>query len=213
MREARRAAEAKRSLITMPPSVDPGSRRRELEVWNDVFAQKAEIWQKRRLQHIEQLQEGLREIAPRVGIEVPELHYRPSPGPLCADPQQLRERLEERLDDEIRAGRLLLGPQRDELEILWRGRPTRRRISAGETKILGLCLLAAQSDLVHRESPAATILLDDFDAELDDRRLAAAWRLFESSPQVVVTSTRRSPWKEIRFSQRWFCEGGRIVEE
>src|SRR4030095_1478521 len=74
----------------------------------------------------------------------------------------------------------LLGPQRDELEILWGGHEIRRVASAGERKSLSLMLIAAHGRVMEEAGRRPLYLLDDLDAELAPPTVAAVWDVFHT---------------------------------
>jgi DNA replication and repair protein RecF len=79
-----------------------------------------------------------------------------------------RERLGVRLTNEIAAGHSLIGPHRDDLEILADGREVARFGSAGQQRSALLLLDLAQVSIynsIYEESPV--LLIDDIDAELE----------------------------------------------
>ena len=89
----------------------------------------------------------------------------------------------------------LLGPHRDEIEILWDGAPARRAASAGERKAIGLLLVAALARRLGESAAGApALLLDDADAELDRPRLARLLAAFEGFRRLLVSSNRPEVW-------------------
>ncbi len=149
------------------------------------------------------------------GLEIGrvELRYRPSPE-LAADAARpaaaVLAALERASGEERRQRRPLVGPQRDELELRWRGEGLRRRASAGEKKLLGLALTAARGRLMAAAGRPPTYLLDDADGDLDRARLAAAWRLFEGGGQVIASSHRPEAWPAGRETAWWRLDDGRL---
>ena len=126
-----------------------------------------------------------------------ELRYRPSPDTGEGGSQAILARLEEARDGERRQRKPLVGPHRDDLEVLWQGRGLRRAASAGEKKLLGLALTAARGRLLGGAGRQPVYLLDDADGDLDRRRLATAWSLFGEAPQLVATSHRPEAWEAV----------------
>ena len=104
-----------------------------------------------------------------------------------------RERLAFRLRAEIAAGHSLLGPHRDDLEILADNREVARYGSAGQQRSALLLLDLAQVSIYNSsydESPV--LLIDDIDAELDRGRIEALLSELEGRAQTFVSTSRRS---------------------
>jgi DNA replication and repair protein RecF len=104
-----------------------------------------------------------------------------------------RERLALRLTAEMAAGHSLIGPHRDDLEILSDGREVSRYGSAGQQRSALLLLDLAQVSIynsIYEESPV--LLIDDIDAELDRGRIEALLSEIEGRAQTFVSTSRRA---------------------
>jgi len=107
-----------------------------------------------------------------------------------ASPERLREKLEERLPEELERGVTLSGPHRDDLALTLDGRDAVRFASRGEARTIALVLRLAEHRLLeahHGEPPV--LLLDDVVAELDDARQRALLAYVRGVEQAVVTAT------------------------
>ncbi|MCM3903121.1 MAG: DNA replication and repair protein RecF [Pyrinomonadaceae bacterium] len=105
----------------------------------------------------------------------------------------LDHRLHLRLEAEISAGRALVGPHRDDLEILLEGHEMRVYGSAGQQRSALLLLdLAAISvyNSCHHDYPL--FLIDDVDAELDEERINSLLEYLDGRTQTFVTTSKRS---------------------
>lgn len=103
------------------------------------------------------------------------------------------QRLELRLPAELAAGRALIGPQRDDLEILFDGHDLRAFGSSGQQRSALITLdLAALSvyNSWHNEYPL--FLYDDVDAELDRGRIFSLLEYLEGRTQTFVTTSKQS---------------------
>ncbi len=92
--------------------------------------------------------------------------------------------------EEIRRGSSLIGPHRDDLQLLIDGKDVRQFGSQGEQRTTALALRVAEFTLLHRlfgESPV--LLLDDILSELDHTRRAALLEHLAPIAQVIVTTT------------------------
>lgn len=93
-------------------------------------------------------------------------------------------------NEEERLGQCLVGPHRDEIELLLGGAPARRYGSAGQQRTLVLALKLAELDVVHAvvgEPPL--LLLDDVFAELDPRRQNLLLEAVGNGHQCLVSAT------------------------
>ena len=126
-----------------------------------------------------------------------------------------RERLALRLTNEIAAGHSLIGPHRDDLEILADGREVSRFGSAGQQRSALLLLDLAQVYIynsIYEESPV--LLIDDIDAELDRGRIEALLSELEGRTQTFVSTSRRAIANRYRDRASVFLvEGGRAIHE
>jgi DNA replication and repair protein RecF len=199
----RQALEQKRLLLA-----DGGS---GLGPWNELQAAAAAGLIERRRREAERLGSALAAVTAeaRVDLGEVELVYRPSlePGPA----ESILAEIERARAEERRQRRPLVGPQRDDLEILWQGRGLRRAASAGEKKLLGLALVAARGRVLEEAGRRPLFLLDDADGDLDRQRLASAWRLFAGARQLFATSHRPAAWEGVEGLARGRLEGGRLV--
>ncbi len=104
-----------------------------------------------------------------------------------------RERLAVRMAAEIATGHALLGPHRDDLEVLADNREVARYGSAGQQRSALLLLDLAQVSAynsIYEESPV--LLIDDIDAELDRGRIEALLSELENRAQTFISTSRRS---------------------
>lgn len=92
--------------------------------------------------------------------------------------------------EEIRRGRVLVGPHRDDLEIRLEGMPARHRASQGQARSLVLALKLAELETIQRTGEAPLFLLDDVAGELDRGRVDRLMELLGAMRcQVWLTTT------------------------
>jgi DNA replication and repair protein RecF len=144
-----------------------------------------------------------------------ELRYQPSPPQGLEGPAAIAAVLEKAVERERRRQQPLLGPQRDELEILWGGHELRRVASAGERKALSLLLLAAHGRVVEAAGRRPVYLLDDADAELAPASVAAVWSVFArrvaaTGGQLFASSNRPQVWLTLDVDTLWQMEKGSL---
>jgi DNA replication and repair protein RecF len=105
----------------------------------------------------------------------------------------LTERLQLRLPAEAAAGRALLGPHRDDLAVHLAGRELRVFGSSGQQRSALLLLdLAAISVYNSRHDDRPLFLVDDVDAELDEKRIRSLLEYLEGRTQTFITTSKRS---------------------
>jgi DNA replication and repair protein RecF len=96
-------------------------------------------------------------------------------------------------DDEKRRGLTLVGPHRDDLEVLLNERPLRSFGSQGQHRTAAVALKLGEAAVLAAGGHGVTVLLDDVLSELDDSRSAALVDLVGGIGQALLTSTRALP--------------------
>ena len=140
-----------------------------------------------------------------------ELRYRPSPAAGLEGRTAIADALDRIADRERRRQMPLLGPHRDELEILWGGTRSGRVASAGERKALSLMLLAAHGRVMEAAGAAAPL-----HARRHGRGAGAADRgrrlgdLTVAQPQLFATSNRPQVWLTLDVATLWEMERGEL---
>ncbi len=133
-------------------------------------------------------------------------------GNLSEYEQVLTDRIQLRMPAEITSGHSLIGPHRDDLEILFGGREMRVYGSSGQQRSTLLLLdLAAISvyNLWHSDYPL--FLVDDVDAELDEKRIKQLLEYLEGRTQTFITTSKRSHVREfLSRANVYEIEGGEV---
>jgi len=118
----------------------------------------------------------------------------------------ISQRLQLRIPAELAAGRSLIGPHRDDLEVLLEGREMRVFGSSGQQRSALLLLdLAAISLYNSRHDDYPLFLIDDVDAELDERRIKHLLEYLENRTQTFITTSKRTHLED-------FLERSRVYE-
>jgi len=107
--------------------------------------------------------------------------------------EAIRERLRLRLPAEMATGHTLIGPHRDDLEIRLDGREIKVFGSSGQQRSTLLLLDLAAISLYnswHDDQPL--FVIDDVDAELDERRIRDLLEYLEGRTQTFITTSKRT---------------------
>jgi DNA replication and repair protein RecF len=165
-----------------------------IAAWNEQVATLGAEIHKARIDYTERLNSALE----RTLFEPAELQIRycsslESKGDLSDYEALLRERLQLRLPAEVAAGRSLVGPHRDDLAIHLEGREMRVYGSSGQQRSALLLLdLAAISVYNSWHDDYPLFLVDDVDAELDEKRIRRLLEYLEGRTQTFITTSKRS---------------------
>jgi DNA replication and repair protein RecF len=185
--------------------------RQQLEAFNSHLIGAAQQIRRARHDYVKKLGEILQQDAGPGDLVPgghPEMEYRPHPD-LETD---LASAYAERLDDELRRGHALVGPQRDDLSIHMTAGEMNRFASAGQQRAALIALKMAKM-LVHKELAGSypVLLVDDVDAELDAVRTRRALDLLDGPYQVLLASAAASTWAgEGRVARHFSVQDGII---
>lgn len=112
----------------------------------------------------------------------------------------------------------VVGPHRDELQLLVDDRPAAEFASEGQKRTLAIALKVAQADyLTGLYGSPPVLLIDDVMGELDEKRRAGLLplldRAYEARGQVFMTCTEENWPRELgRRLQRWEVRAGALTE-
>jgi DNA replication and repair protein RecF len=127
----------------------------------------------------------------------------------------ISERLQLRLQAELAAGYSLVGPHRDDLEILFDGRDVRTFGSSGQQRSALITLdLAAISVYYacHKDYPL--FLMDDVDAELDGKRIGYLLEYLEGRSQAFITTSKESLAEQFKArASAYLVKDGLVVND
>jgi len=165
-----------------------------LAPWNDQLVQLGAEIHKARTDYTERINAALE----RTLFEPAEMHVGYSStfegkGDIADYEALLRDRLRLRLGAEAASGRALIGPHKDDLSIHLGGRETRVYGSSGQQRSALLLLdLAAISVYNSWHDDYPLFLVDDVDAELDEKRIRRLLEYLEGRTQTFITTSKRS---------------------
>jgi DNA replication and repair protein RecF len=187
-----------------------------IQPWNDqLVALGSEIHQAR-VNHVNQLRAHLNpELFQAEEITIRYKSSLEGRGDLGDYSNLLKERLNLRLKNEIAAGYSLVGPHRDDLEILCDGYEIARFGSSGQQRSALLILDIAQMSVYYQIFEEYPIfLIDDLDAELDRTRIEILLNHLDGRSQTIVSTSKRTIAE--RYSHRartLLVQSGRVTED
>lgn len=106
----------------------------------------------------------------------------------------LADKLDASIDEELRQGRCLVGPHRDELVIELDGHVARRFASQGQARSLVLALKLAELAAARSGGATPLFLLDDLTSELDRGRMSRLMELLTGLDHQVWLTTTDPRW-------------------
>lgn len=180
-----RAGEGKMSRETLEASLAP---------WNEQLVGLAARIHKGRVRFVERLSETLeKKLFGKEEVSIRYVSSLEGKGDLSKYEELLAERLSLRLQAEIVAGHTLIGPHRDDLEILFDGHEIRKYGSAGQQRSALLLLLLANISVFYAtRGEYPLFLLDDIDSELDYNRIGQLLEYLDGKAQIFVTTSKTS---------------------
>jgi DNA replication and repair protein RecF len=101
---------------------------------------------------------------------------------------QFKLALQDRHKDEIERGLTLVGPHRDELEILLSGMPAKGYASHGQSWSIALAMRLATFNVLREHDDDPILILDDVFAELDQRRRLRLLGALKGVEQTLITA-------------------------
>ena len=184
-----------------------------LEPWNELLVESGAQLIDLRSAAVASLRSALAEVVAASDLPFRDLELRYQPNPKEGEDGKLAlaSAITRHHQDERRRRVALVGPHRDDLVLLWRGRELRRAVSAGERKALGMALVAAQGRVLRAAGRAPIFLLDDADAELDRAALGRVWSAFPGDAQILASSNRPEVWSPSQADGFWRVSRGRAV--
>ena len=162
--------------------------------WNEQLVSLATVIHQSRTDYIERINEVLeRRLFEQRDVYINYVSALAGKGDLNDYRSLIAQRLGLRLQAEIAAGHSLIGPHRDDLEVLLDGREMKVFGSSGQQRSALLILDLAAISLYnswHGDYPL--FLIDDVDAELDERRIRHLLEYLESRTQTFITTSKQT---------------------
>jgi DNA replication and repair protein RecF len=184
--------------------------------WNEQLVKLSAEIHRARTDYVERLNDVLeRRLFEREDITIRYVSSLEGKGDLSDYAALVAERLRLRLQAEIAAGYSLIGPHRDDLEILFDGREMRTFGSSGQQRsaliILDLAAISVYHSW-HHEYPL--FLIDDVDAELDRKRISYLLEYLEGRTQTFITTSKESLVEQfVSRANVYQVNDGQVVSE
>ncbi len=171
------------------------TRRSELDSWDMELVSAAIPILRSRRAYADQVVAAYRRVVTAHAYHVTDLSIAYSPHTFAVDEDLERNhaRLRALRDRELQAGFTLAGPHRDTIELQVSGRPAHEILSSGEVKMTVLFLKFAKVEVFRAafdETPL--FLLDDLDAELDQKIIERVLSYLSGTMQLFVTSAKEA---------------------
>ena len=162
--------------------------------WNDQLIRLGVLIHQAREEYVASLNGALeRQLFERRDVTTRYVSSLENKGDLNDYESVLRSRMALRLPAEVASGHALIGPHRDDLEIHLDGREIRVYGSSGQQRSALLLLdLAAISLYNSSANDHPVFIIDDVDAELDERRIRHLLEYLENRTQTFITTSKRS---------------------
>jgi DNA replication and repair protein RecF len=124
----------------------------------------------------------------------------------------MKQKLQERQQDELDRGLTLVGPHRDDLEIMIGELPAKGYASHGESWSVALALRLASFDLLKATSPAGdpVLILDDVFSELDVARRNQLILRVKNVEQVLITAAVAEDVPKELVGNKLYVNNGKV---
>lgn len=182
---------SKKELLKVYPK-----KKQEISILNQVFAKEALSLTLKRMEVASDLSMYLKEIFPKFCPEEVDLIYKAN---LLSDNNELNEEeilsnLNQKMDEEIRRQRCVIGPQLDDYEFTLNTLSAKNFASQGQSRSIVLASVLASVELIENKlKKQPVILLDDVNSELDKERSNLFFDLlFNKKRQTLITGTDSS---------------------
>ncbi len=189
--------------------------RQLIEPWNEQIVSLGSQIHRARLDYVGRLGGSLQQrLFEREEVTIRYVSSLEGKGDLSDYESLLRERLRLRLTAEVASGYALIGPHRDELEILFDGRDIRTYGSSGQQRSALILLdLAAVSVYYSWHNEYPLFLMDDVDAELDRGRINLLLEHLKGRTQTFISTSKGDLIKEFAGNAKVFEVRGGVAAD
>ena len=163
-----------------------------IEPWNEQLVTLSATIYRARIDYVDRLNDALENrLFGREEITIRYVSSLEGKGDLSNYETLIFDRLRLRLQAELAAGYALIGPHRDDLQILFDGHDMRAFGSSGQQRSALILLDLAVISVYHSwHSEYPIFLMDDVDAELDQKRIDLLLEYLEGRTQTFLTTSK-----------------------
>ena len=184
-----------------------------LKVWNEQITEKAIILVKKRIQYIDKLIEIINsDLIP--GEYDINIKYRTKNeyDPLMDNLKEYYyDFFKQNQYDEITRGSTLIGPHRDDMDVMFDNKESKLFASEGQQRITTVMLKLGEGLLIRDTvNIYPVVLLDDFSSELDDSNRNLIGHTFKNFKQIIITTTHKDNLKGFTPAAEFFISSGDI---
>lgn len=181
-----------------------GNNLSQLEIWNNLFAEKSSFILKRRIEFIELFSDIFRKTYAFISKEkdVPDIIYNSSILGNNFDETYILNKLERYTKRDIAFGSTGIGPQRDDYKI---GKSVENLFvnyaSQGQKRTASISIKLSECEIIEQKSKKkCVIMVDDIFSELDSNRRKNMVNLLRRENQVIFTMVNREFLNKNKFS-------------
>ena len=171
------------------------SARATLEAWNEQLVTHGSELISTRLQNLKKLEEHISNFGNTIsGNSEPLIvnynsTWLPSQNISITEIEnEFRSQLEKRFKDEVERGVTLVGPHRDDLEILLSNMPAKGYASHGQSWSIAIALRLSTFTVLRAHDDDPILILDDVFAELDEKRRTRLIEAITGVEQTLITA-------------------------
>ncbi|MBN2402413.1 MAG: DNA replication and repair protein RecF [Spirochaetes bacterium] len=192
------------------------NRSADLEIWDNMFAQRASIILKKRIEFILMFNESFKASGARISEneDSPYIEYDSTFS--SNNNNGIIDELLKRRDKDIFLASTGLGPHRDDYVIFYKDRKVfKNSASQGQKRTAAVSLKIAECEFLEREAKQRpVILIDDIFGELDEKRRNKMMDIINDRNQVIITAVNQDSIQIEDYScvQRFYVLPGGIVE-
>jgi len=186
-----------------------------LAAWDEALVCEGSAIVRNRMRYVARMKEAMP--AGLFGDEAVRMHYLSTAGAqeteLAPITEAFRAKLERARGEDAARGSTSIGPHRDDLLLYIGGKPLAGFGSAGQQRSVLLSLYFAQME-IHRATHGhyPVLLVDDAEAELDERRLEIFFSHLAVRAQTLLTTAKEGMFPPLRWESRRFSVcGGQVL--
>jgi DNA replication and repair protein RecF len=189
--------------------------KKDIDIWNLQLKEYSEKIINKRIDAIERINEIINNNFSKKNIKI-ELKYRQKifDNIDSLDINRYFELFFEKyFDEEVYRTSTLIGPHRDDIEILLNNKSLKYFGSEGQQRLSCIILKLAEGIYIKEKKEVYPIvLLDDFTSELDETNKFFISEMFNIFRQIIITTTNKENVKNIKIDKCFFVDKGKVKD-